>query len=507
MYIPVVLLALLASTVAYAGRLFIPMDTTQSNHLKAYGIVYNAIKAGGTAEWLLNYKGGSFVLPYSYTLYAACTRNGVSAAQMSDATYADIVNRIKTKEYNGDVMVLNKAPRMAVYTPSGKKPWDDAVTLALTYAGIPFDKLYVDEVLAGNLDKYDWLHLHHEDFTGQYGKFWAQFKDAGWYIKDRDATMRLAAKHGFRKVSQMQLAVVKKIQGFIAGGGNLFAMCSATDTYDIALAAAGTDICDTQFDGDGIDPEAQAKLDFSQCLAFTNFFITRDPAVYEYSTIDNTFARYNVIESEDNFNLSAYNAHTDPVPAMLCQNHTRFIKGFMGQTTAFHHETLKPGIIIMAENNKLNEARYLHGRYKNGSWTFYGGHDPEDYQHIVNEPPTNLEDHPNSPGYRLILNNVLCMASGKKAPPANDTYSTATEHESSRMPIQITAGSSGNTLVISVGAQRIKVQQVVFINAAGKEVFTRSYDAYSVTVDISSLPAGMYSIKVNGEYAGKISRN
>lgn len=484
------------------------MDSSQSNHLKAYGIVYNAIKAGARADWLLNYQGGSFALEYTHALYAVCTRSHVSVAQMSDITYADIVARVKAKGSSGDVVVLEKVPRMAVYTPSGKKPWDDAVTLALTYAGISFDKVYVDEVLAGALDKYDWLHLHHEDFTGQYGKFWKSFKDADWYRKDIELTMQLATKHGYQKVSQMQFAVVKKIRDFVARGGNLFAMCSATDTYDIALAANGTDICDTPFDGDPIDPDAQSKLDFSRCFAFRNFTLVTTPDIYEYSSIDNTMSRLNVMEHEDNFTLSQYAATTDPVPAMLCQNHTLLVKGFMGQTTAFRKDVLKQGLIIMAENKMLNEARYLHGRYKEGSFTFYAGHDPEDYQHNVNEPPTTLEEHPNSPGYRLILNNVLCMASGKKATTAANTYTpTADRPVPGPSPFRIAAGGTENTLTISTAAGSARVQHVAFINSAGNVVFAQEYNVSSVTVDISSFPAGMYNIKVNGAYAGKIAKN
>lgn len=496
-------------TNASASKLFIPMDSSQSNHLKAYGIVYNAIKAGARADWLLNYQGGSFALEYTHALYAVCTRSHVSVAQMSDITYADIVARVKAKGSSGDVVVLDKVPRMAVYTPSGKKPWDDAVTLALTYAEISFDKVYVDEVLSGALNKYDWLHLHHEDFTGQLGKFWKSFHDADWYINDRDATMQLTARHGYQKISQMQLAVVKKIRDFVSKGGNLFAMCSATDTYDIALAANGTDICDTVFDGDGIDPNAQAQLDFSRCFAFRNFTLITTPEIYEYSSIDNTMSRLNLMEHEDNFTLSQYAATTDPVPAMLCQNHTMFIKGFMGQTTAFRKDVLKPGLIIMAENKKLNEVRYLHGRYKDGSFTFYGGHDPEDYQHNVSEPPTALEEHPNSPGYRLILNNVLCMASGKKAVTASNTYIPAIEKEiapAAPAPYRIAPGSSENTLTISALAGS-RIQHIAFITNAGNVIFAQEYNVTNVTVDISSFPAGMYNIKVNGAYAGKIAKN
>ncbi len=505
---------------AQAVRLFIPMDATQTNHLRAYGVVFNAIGSGTRAEWLLNYKGGSFVMDYTSALDISCTAAGVSFSRMTDKDYNALIKRIKFTNFNGDVIPLTKAPKIAVYTPSNKKPWDDAVTLALTYAGIPFDKVYVDEVMAGALSKYDWLHLHHEDFTGQYGKFWATYKDVPWYREDCRVAERLAARHGFRKVSQMQLAMVKKIRDFVAGGGNLFAMCSATDTYDIALAAAGTDICDTPFDGDGIDPAAQAKLNFGNCFAFTGFTVSANKYEYEYATIDNTPMRF-LPESTDKFTLLPFPAKFDHVPAMLTQNHTRSINGFMGQTTAFRKEALKPGVVVLADRKDIHEARYIHGSYKAGSWTFFGGHDPEDYQHMVGESPTDLAKHPNSPGYRLILNNVLCLASGKKDIPAVTFGQEAVPAAKADIPqqrsasgdIRIAAGNNANSLVISfagpsekAGVVR-KIKSVAFLNAAGREVYARVYDAATVTVDMENLPAGMYNIKVNGEYAGKVVKN
>ena len=387
----------------------------QANHLKAYGVAYAALKAGMTVDWLLNYKGGSFGIDESESIERMCKLRGVSYELMSDAQYGGILNQVSDPDFNGDIIKLEKAPKIAVYTPPNKEPWDDAVTLVLTYAEIPFDKVYDDEVLKDDLAKYDWLHLHHEDFTGQYGKFWGAYRFASWYQKDQQDAEAMAAKHGFKKVSQLQLAVAKKIRDFVAGGGYMFAMCSATDSYDIARAADGVDICATPFDGDPMDPQAQQKLDFTKCFAFKDFTLITDPMHYEYSNIDNTEPRMATVPKNiDYFTLFTFSAKFDPVPAMLCQDHTTTIKGFMGQTTAFRKEVLKSSVLVMGDFKPANEARYIHGEYGKGTWTFYGGHDPEDYQHMIYDPPTDLSLHPNSPGYRLILNNVLFPAAKKK---------------------------------------------------------------------------------------------
>lgn len=410
----VALCCLLLSNAVFAAKIFIPMDAeTQTNHLKAYGVAYAAMKEGITVDWLLNYKGGSFAMDQADDIERMCKLRNVSYEVMSDAQYSGIVNEIANPDFNGDVIKLEKAPKIAVYTPPNKEPWDDAVTLVLEYAEIPYDKVYDDEVLAGDLPKYDWLHLHHEDFTGQYGKFWAQYANASWYQKDKQDAEAMAAKHGFKKVSQLKLAIAKKIRDFVAGGGYLFAMCSATDSYDIALAAQNTDICAEPFDGDPMAPDAQQKLDFTQCFAFKDFTLVTNPAEYEFSNIDNTMFR-RVPMQTDYFNLFTFSAKFDPVPTMLCQDHTTTIKGFMGQTTSFRKEVLKSSVLVMGDNKAANEARYIHGEYGKGTWTFYGGHDPEDYQHMVGDPHTDLSLHPNSPGYRLILNNVLFPAAKKK---------------------------------------------------------------------------------------------
>ncbi len=389
----------------------------QANHLKAYGVAYAALKGNIAVDWLLNYKGGSFGIDDVESIERMCKLRGVTFEVISDAQYSGIINDIANPDFNGDVIKLEKAPKIAVYTPLNKEPWDDAVTLVLTYAEIPFDKVYDDEVLAEDLPKYDWLHLHHEDFTGQYGKFWAQFRNTTWYQNDQKTAEALASKHGFNKVSQLKLAVAKKIRDFVAGGGYMFAMCSATDTYDIALAAEGTDICAEPFDGDPMDPNAQGKLDFTKSFAFKDFTLETNPYVYEYTAqpnaIDNTNFR-KVTPTTDYFSLFTFSAKFDPVPSMLTQDHTTTIKGFMGQTTSFRNQVLKSSVLVMGDYKPASEARYIHGEYGKGTWTFYGGHDPECYEHRVGDPPTDLSLHPNSPGYRLILNNVLFPAAKKK---------------------------------------------------------------------------------------------
>ena len=399
---------------AKAAKIFIPMDAeTQTNHLKAYGITYAALKLGIEADWLLNYKGGSFAIDQTDAIERMCKIRGVNYEVISDAQYLGIVQEVMNPDFNGDVVKLEKPPKIAVYTPDGKQPWDDAVTLVLTYAEIPFEKVYDNEVLDGKLLEYDWLHLHHEDFTGQYGKFWAGYRNTEWYQNDQKLNEAMAAKHGFKKVSQLKLAVVQKIREFVSGGGFLFAMCSATDSYDIALDALNTDICDVPFDGDAMDPQAQDKLDFTQGLAFKDFKISTNPYEYEYSNIDNTNFRH-VMMDVDYFTLFTFSAKFDPVPSMLCQNHTTTIKGFMGQTTSFRKEVLKTNVLVMGDYKPANEARYIHGEYGKGTWSYYGGHDPEDYQHQIGDPPTDLSLHPTSPGFRLILNNVLFPAAKKK---------------------------------------------------------------------------------------------
>ncbi len=396
-----------------AASILMPMDEAQKNHLKAYGIAFLVLKDGGEVDWLLNYRGGSFMTKYDKKLEDECNIRGVSYEVLPDAKVSEIITQVSDPSVNMDLVKLEKAPKIAVYSPKNKLPWDDAVTLVLKYAEIPFDLVYDEEVLRGDLPKYDWLHLHHEDFTGQYSKFFAGYSNASWYIEDKRVQEETAAKLGFKKVSKMKLAVAQHIRDFCAGGGFLFAMCSGTETFDVALAAANTDICESMFDGDAADPAAQSKLDFSQTFAFQNFTLDDNPFSHRFSDIDVTTTR-KVDQVNDFFTLFDFSAKWDVVPSMLTQNHDKVVKGFMGLTTAFDKSKLKPDVTIMGEMKTANEARYIHGEYGKGQWTFYSGHDPEDYQHNVNDPPTDLNLHPNSPGYRLILNNVLFPAAKKK---------------------------------------------------------------------------------------------
>ena len=409
------LLFTLLTVICRAASILIPMDEEQKNHLKAYGITYWALKNGLETDWLLNYRGGSFLMRYTQTMESECKIRGVSYEVITDAKVNVILNEVTDPSVNMEMVKLEKAPKIAVYSPKNKLPWDDAVTMVLSYAEIPYDILYDTEVLKGELPKYDWLHLHHEDFTGQYNRFWSAFRNSGWYIEDVKLQEATAKKNGFSKVSEMKLEVAKTIRNFCAGGGFMFAMCSGPETIDVALAANGTDIAERIFDGDAADPQAQSKLDFNQTFAFQNFNLDLNPANNEFSNIDATPTRSQLLNrTNDFFTLFDFSAKWDIVPAMLTQNHDKVIKGFMGQTTAFRKNLIKPNVLVMGETKTSNEARYIHGEFGKGQWTFYGGHDPEDYQHMVGDPPTDLNLFPNSPGYRLILNNVLFPAAKKK---------------------------------------------------------------------------------------------
>ncbi|WP_325579339.1 asparagine synthetase B [Gelidibacter sp.] len=385
----------------------------QKNHLKAYGITYWTLEKQLKVSWLLNYRGGSFLLPDTPEIQRECQIRGVSFEVISDSKTEEILSFISSPSQNMESVVLEKAPKIAVYTPKEKLPWDDAVTMVLEYAEIPYETIYDEEVLNDALLLYDWLHLHHEDFTGQYGKFYRAYKSTAWYIEEKKRAEALAASLGYSKVSEEKLAVALKIRDYVVGGGFMFAMCSATDSFDIALAAEGVDICEPMFDGDGSDPNYQSKLDFSKTFAFKDFILERNPNIYEFSSIDMTSKRQ-IPMLTDYFTLMDYSAKWDPIPTMLCQNHTVLVKGFMGQTTAFARDEIKSNVLIMGENKTNGEARYIHGVKGKGFFTFYGGHDPEDYTHKVDDPPTELELHPTSPGYRLILNNVLFPAAKKK---------------------------------------------------------------------------------------------
>lgn len=407
---------LLVTTISFASYILVPMDDTQKNHLKAYGIAYWSLKGELEIQWLVNYRGGSFLIPNSKAVSNECTIRGVSFEVISDAQGNGILADIANPEVNQDAIKLEKAPKVAVYSPKIKQPWDDAVTLVLKYAEIPYDVVYDEELMADKLSEYDWLHLHHEDFTGQYGKFYGGFGHTAWYQNEVKENEAMAKKLGFSKVSLLKLAVAKKINDYVFRGGFLFAMCSATDSYDIALAAEGIDICDAIFDHDPADPAMNKKIDYSKGYAFENYKLEANPLRYEFSQIDatETRAQYGVTQQTDVFTLFDFSAKWDPVPTMLCQNHQQTIKGFYGQTTSYTRNYIKKSVLIMGESKAFNEAKYIHGDFGKGTWTFYGGHDPEDYQHRVEDPPTDLSLHPNSPGYRLILNNILFPAAKKK---------------------------------------------------------------------------------------------
>lgn len=399
---------------SYASYILIPMDVeSQKNHLKAYGITYWTLNKQLKIKWLLNYRGGSFLLPDTEEIQRECQIRGVSFEVISNSKAESILEDISSPSKNMEAVVLEKAPKIAVYTPYGKQPWDDAVTMVLQYAEIPYETIYDEEVLNDGLLLFDWLHLHHEDFTGQFGKFYGAYRATNWYIQEKKEAEALAVKLGYSKVSDEKLDVALKIRDYVIGGGFMFAMCSATDSFDIALSAEGIDICEPMFDGDGSTPGYQNKIDYNKTFAFTDYTLERSPNIYEFSSIDMTRKRM-IPKTTDYFSLMEFSAKWDPIPTMLCQNHTALVKGFMGQTTSFTRDEIKSNVLVMGENKSNGEAKYIHGIKGKGFFTFYGGHDPEDYQHRVGDSKTELDLHPTSPGYRLILNNVLFPAARKK---------------------------------------------------------------------------------------------
>ncbi|MFH5884993.1 asparagine synthetase B [Halalkalibaculum sp. DA3122] len=404
----------LGSAVVAQQKVFIPMDASQTNHLKAYGVVFNYLKDGNSVQWLLNYQGGSFVAPYSDELIRETRLKNVKTRTIGAAEASRIIADVEQPQANTSVVQLDKAPEIAVYTPKQALPWDDAVTLALEYAEVDYDKIWDPEVLNGKLSEYDWLHMHHEDFTGQYGKFWVSYRNHPWYITQVNQMEQMAREMGYNKVSNEKKAVAREIKEYVGNGGFLFSMCSGTDTFDIALAAEGVDIAPTPFDGDPADPNAQEMLDYSKTLAFTDFTISLDPTEYEHANIDVPVQLNEVDQKLDFFTLFEFSAKWDPVPTMLTQNHVSSIKGFYGQTTAFQKDKIKESVVILGESPGRDMVKYIHGNYGRGTFTFYAGHDPEDYTHRVDDPPTDLSLHPSSPGYRLILNNILFPAATKK---------------------------------------------------------------------------------------------
>ncbi|MCH7858253.1 MAG: asparagine synthetase B [Candidatus Marinimicrobia bacterium] len=408
------LIILALGDLLWSQKLLIPMDNSQRDHLKAYGVTFWTLRREVNVEWLLNYRGGSFLIDALPEIQRECQIRGVTTIPVDAAQLGAIFATIE--QSNMDIVLLEKSPRIAVYSPPNKQPWDDAVTLALTYAEVPYAIIYDEDILAGGLSRYDWVHLHHEDFTGQHGKFWNVYRNVPWYRQQELETNTLARKLGFNHAPELKRAVAVTLKNYVAQGGFLFAMCSATDSWDIALAAQDFDMVDTPFDGTPPAPDAQDRLDFSKGVAFENYRIFTDPALYEYATIDIPASYASVPRSADNdyFTLFEFAAKYDPVPTMLTQNHVGVIKGFMGQTTNFRRSTLKRSVVILGEREGTEEVRYIHGNLGQGTFTFLGGHDPEDYQHFVGDPPTNLALHPNSPGYRLILNNILFPAARKK---------------------------------------------------------------------------------------------
>ena len=404
---------LLAGT-ARADKLLIPMDLSQTDHLKSYGLIYWALQRGIVSEWVLNYRGGSFMMDYNDLIAGEAQVRGVRTERISAAEVAQI--HATVEQENMEIMRLERAPRIAVYTPPNRQPWDDAVTLALTYAEIEYTTLWDREVIGGQLSEYDWLHLHHEDFTGQYGRFYISFGNAPWYLQQKREFEEMARSLGFSKVSDLKRAVARAIKAYVEAGGFLFAMCSATDTFDIALASEGLDICAAMCDGDPMTPNVNDRLDFSRTLAFESFHVLTDPYVYEFSDIDTYPERVRQRRGAeaDFFTLFDFSAKFSPVESMLTQNHVNHIRGFLGQTVGYHRRFIKNSVVIMAEAQGIDEVKYIHGNAGQGTFTFLAGHDPEDYAHLVGDPPTNLSLHRNSPGYRLILNNVLFPAARKK---------------------------------------------------------------------------------------------
>lgn len=403
----------LANMNLWSQMMLVPMDLAQTNHLKAYGLVFWSLTQGIESEWLLNYRGGSFLMGYQDKVATECRIRGIAFESISNSTADEILSYVRSEGVNMDAVRLEKAPKIAVYVQPGNAPWDDAVRLALEYAEVKYDILWDEEVLSGKLKEYDWLHLHHEDFTGQYGKFYASFFNAPWYIQQVSLNESIAKKLGYKKVSEMKKEVASVIREYVAGGGFLFAMCSATDTYDIALSAMNVDICEVMFDGDGCDHKANEKLDYKNTFAFENFKLIMDPYIYEFSDIDVGPTMINNQEA-DYFTLFDFSAKYDPVPTMLTQCHVNVIKGFLGQTTAFHEHLIKNHVTVLGKREGTDEVKYIYGNVGRGFFTWYGGHDPEDYQHAVGDPPTDLNLYKTSPGYRLILNNILFPAARKK---------------------------------------------------------------------------------------------
>ncbi|MGM0506560.1 MAG: asparagine synthetase B [Bacteroidota bacterium] len=403
---------------AQNGGLLIPMDSSQGDHLRAYGITFRHLAEGGSAEWLLHYRGGSFLLPEDDEILLEAQRLQVDVERISENELLRLRSQLEQPDQQTTRIQLNEAPQIAVYAPPGAMPWNDAVRLALDYAEVPYERIYDRDVLDGSLDSFDWVHLHHEDFTGQHGKFWSLYNQSPWYIESVRYQNQLAEELGYASVSSLKRSVAQRIRSYVVQGGYLFAMCSGPNTLDIALAAGELDIVAEPFDGDPPDEQVNDHLDYSNTFAFENFQIETDPYEYRHGTIDIEPDLDRRTEELDYFTLFDFSPEWDPVPAMLTQNHESSIRGFFGQTTAFRSEVIKSSVTVLGEASGRREVKYLYGRLGEGTFTFYAGHDPEDYTHRVNDPPTDLSLHPNSPGYRLILNNILFPAA---EPPRQKT--------------------------------------------------------------------------------------
>lgn len=389
------------------------MDDAQQNHLKSYGLTFNALKAGMKAEWLLNYRGGSFLLPDTPELRRQAGLDGITVEPIGDGQLAAIRSEIANS--NMDAIPLEKAPKIAVYAPPDAPPWDDAVTLALKYAGIEYTPIYDDEVHKGDLVQFDWLHLHHEDFTGQLNKFHLGYRDAPWYVDLVQKNTQAARRLGFPHVPALKKGVAERIRAFVDQGGFLFAMCGATETLELAIAGFGVDIAGPFADGTPVDENADARLDWRRAFAFQGAHLEQSPFINSMSDIDghqvNVPGRRQPLGA---FTLFNFSAKFDPVAAMLVQSHRTVITDFYGVTTSFTKTVLKPNATVLAFEEGAPWVKYVHGDYGKGTWTYYGGHDPEDPQHAIGSPPTDLSLHKSSPGYRLILNNVLFPAAKKK---------------------------------------------------------------------------------------------
>ncbi|SDK81679.1 Por secretion system C-terminal sorting domain-containing protein [Catalinimonas alkaloidigena] len=482
-------LFLLLATPAFANHLLIPMDEAQTNHLKAYGVTFQTLKHRVPVYWLLNYRGGSFLLPERTELAGDLRQRQVAFEVLTDEQAKRLRTSLDNDGPETTALLLSRAPRIALYQVKGNVT-GNIVESVLSYAEIPFEEIRQEDVLEGKLDQYDWVHVHHEDFTGQHGKFHLSFKDQPWYKTQYDEDQAIASQYGFANTPQLKGAVARRIRNFCQKGGFLFAMCAGTDTYDIALATEGLDVHDVMYDGDSMNTADFDRLDFTQTFAFQNFQISQDWREYEFSTIDHVMMERRVSEKNDTFQLHQFSAQLQPVAAMLTQNHQRFIKGFMGQTTAFKKTLIKPEVTVLAEPTSVEEARMIYGNYGQGHWVFLGGHDPEDYQHLVGDPDTDISQHPNSPGYRLILNNVLLASSNLV-----DISGTLTAYPN----------PAADQLHLTFSEEQTGDWHLRILDSMGKNWHKAEFERHEATqpidLTVANLPAGIYFVEISqGRY-------